>query len=521
MSKLYKILLLTGLLVLNQNSYCEAAEKSFEDEQAEFLTSEFINLDITGHPVDASGNRKLQTIDQLLQFFPLPQRLGFSDECSNLACEWLEYALSCKALGFGMRKICTQYYLGYTYSCPTFYPPDQVYDAPSVCLQEWVGFVRTATGISDPDGTFQQTYLGNPNWTTNSCGRNCYQEYQERSNKFYLTCAQEIATYPNATTEIPLLTLLNTYQEFRNQACGKNDFGDNCYVSINSVVSSSSTSTSTVNPLNFECNYAGLTDTWNQQLYSSNAQVFQQFCANFGSLGCCAASGINLVQQNQLNFTNPIIFPPCLLQYLNDGCSSVDLLDFCNNGSIANQTTLTGTFTIPKVTTGQLPFPDVYDKTSVQQLQGVITNAFASLGFGVQPYKFIPNYPYQVLIIGYDYLNASGNSLTPTNGSVYYPPQGDYNNATSGVFTYQLVVQNLNESLASDLAAAQLNPQLAGAVSGAYTGGQALVTATSLAGPITEKAIPLDVSSASNLMVYGRVLMVLATAFGVLLQFLY
>ena len=43
------------------------------------------------------------------------------------------------------------------------------------------------------------------------------------------------------------------------------------------------------------------------------------------------------------------------------------------------------------------------------------------------------------------------NALTPSNGSTYYPPQGDYELAASAKYVFQLVAQNLNPAQAANL----------------------------------------------------------------------
>lgn len=71
-----------------------------------------------------------------------------------------------------------------------------------------------------------------------------------------------------------------------------------------------------------------------------------------------------------------------------------------------------------------------------------------------EPYNFVPQRPVQIQIIGYKYLKTTGSTttvLTPTNGSTAWPPQSDYQQATSGVFTVQIVTQNLSPAQAANL----------------------------------------------------------------------
>jgi hypothetical protein len=66
-----------------------------------------------------------------------------------------------------------------------------------------------------------QTTIGNylfNNFSSNACGRRCYQRYQQYSNDFYLNCMSQVQTYNKS---YPFAYLLSNFQQFRNQACGK------------------------------------------------------------------------------------------------------------------------------------------------------------------------------------------------------------------------------------------------------------------------------------------------------------
>lgn len=163
--------------------------------------------------------------------------------------------------------------------------------------------------------------------------------------------------------------------------------------------------------MNFYCNYSKPTP-------QQNGQVMAGVCQKFLSFGCCAATGITMVQQNQVKalsgISDPTIFPPCLLRFFQKGnCgvpANVNLQDYCPTGSIASTMVVTGTIFLPKlgVPAPLVPFPNVYMKASVLTLQGAITKVLSSFpGFSNWPYLFNPAIPLQVQIIDYTYYNGT------------------------------------------------------------------------------------------------------------------
>ncbi|RYH30526.1 hypothetical protein EON65_04910 [archaeon] len=68
-----------------------------------------------------------------------PDHEGLDDTCNNKLCDYLKYQLSCKSIGFDMEKICARYLLGSVLGCKQFpHEHNEVYQAPSVCLQEYL-----------------------------------------------------------------------------------------------------------------------------------------------------------------------------------------------------------------------------------------------------------------------------------------------------------------------------------------------------------------------------------------------
>ena len=62
---------------------------------------------------------------------------GMNETCTTSLCEMMESAMSCKAIGFDLSKTCATYLLGFLYACPNFPAPNDIYNAPYVCLSEW------------------------------------------------------------------------------------------------------------------------------------------------------------------------------------------------------------------------------------------------------------------------------------------------------------------------------------------------------------------------------------------------
>lgn len=75
-------------------------------------------------------------------------------------------------------------------------------------------FKMLLTGVSSLESILA-SYLVT-DFDSNSCGRQCYQNYQTASHDFYLSCRLSINS-----TLLPLASALGNFQEFRNQACGK------------------------------------------------------------------------------------------------------------------------------------------------------------------------------------------------------------------------------------------------------------------------------------------------------------
>lgn len=91
------------------------------------------------------------------------------------------------------------------------------------------------------------------------------------------------------------------------------------------------------------------------------------------------------------------------------------------------------------------------------------------------PYKFNEQYPFGVIIDAFYYCLVTGTDvevLTPSNGSLYWPPEGDYEKGNKVVVTYQIVFQNANTTEQAQVVTAAMNSAFTGIyLSYLYTNG--------------------------------------------------
>ena len=169
------------------------------------------------------------------------------------------------------------------------------------------------------------------------------------------------------------------------------------------------------NIFNFLCNYTSGTtgylpppgpgtvpsNTYNNAFKSG-------ICSKLSAMGCCAATGLSMIQQNPVasipaiaagGTATPVIFPPCLYRYLSDACPTVNLQNYCTNGSIASNTVYRGTVWVPFITAGNIP--SMYTSQGPLAVQTAVQKALAAMKFDVWPYLF--NTPLQIQIVDYSY----------------------------------------------------------------------------------------------------------------------
>jgi len=158
-------------------------------------------------------------------------------------------------------------------------------------------------------------------------------------------------------------------------------------------------------------------------------QILAGVCGKLAPLGCCAATGLTMIQQNPISSigalaaggtANPTIFPPCLYRYLEDACPAVDLTNYCTNGSIASNTVIRGTIFSP------IPPPNLqnmYNKNGTLQLQGIIMKALVGTNPALANWPYLFTSPLQIQIVDYTYYSKLvTNRFAPLSLCVMHHP---------------------------------------------------------------------------------------------------
>lgn len=419
-------------------------------------------------------------------------RTGLNVTCNNALCELLETALSCKGLGFHLSKVCTQYVLGFLYNCPVFPSPSELFNAPSVCLgelkallppditallpvrseapvdtdgqlssQSSIQHVLRANGDSeDTEGhnlgagiadslTFSNVrkYLASD--FAENCGRRCFQKYIAQSTDFYAMCTNELLQFTdysdNSNSEYPIPYILSSYEEFRNQVCVMDHNGTNCFSTVQQFLPdpTGQKEPADVDIFKYDCKWFDENDF--------NALVFDGICTQLQDVGCCFGNQVAMLAQSQTNQSANTdkyaisMFQPCLLRNLNATCSQfLDPTTFCTKGANGNMTTITGSVVMGK--SRKIPrsakILNVYNESLVVEFQGVMS---LDLLWDFDSPTRAP--ALQVEVLNYAYFSSSiedqgpDTQLTPQNGSLYYPYQGDFELAESARIDWQFVLQ--------------------------------------------------------------------------------
>ena len=196
------------------------------------------------------------------------------------------------------------------------------------------------------------------------------------------------------------------------------------------------------NIFNFLCNYTSGTTgylpppgpgTVPSNVY--NNAFKSGICSKLSAIGCCAATGLSMVQQNPVasipaiaagGAATPVIFPPCLYRYLSDACPTVNLQNYCTNGSIASNTVNRGTVRVPYLAPNNIP--NMYVSLGPLTVQTAIQKGLAALKLTVWPYLFTT--PLQIQIVDYSYggmlFSHSSQFMSPYANSPYLYPFLDF-----------------------------------------------------------------------------------------------
>lgn len=353
-------------------------------------------------------------------------KTGLSASCSNKVCDFVYRALTCQGMSVKIAHQCASHLVGAMYQCGNY--PNNLYDAPSICADQLKSFLTTLLTTFFVGGKtaaikLLSAFLQDPNFEYATCGTRCYNYYAQAANSLYLQCSPELQAL-NKT--YPFVYGVATFNQFRMQNCNTNSTGNNCYVNFVRMQNEAKNAAVPVNTFNYQCkNYIAGLEAFDSYVMD---QIYQKFSHYLG--GCCFSTALQLSQQNQMNTSNLIVWPPCLLTYFQS--RGVKLQTLCADHSMASQTTIPVAMHVRGVS---LPTLNVtfspYEKSSILVLMGTITGVLVKLNpaFGLQPYNFNVDYPFQVMV---------------TNGTVSA-------DGTSADFGLLFTVQNLDATQATTL----------------------------------------------------------------------
>lgn len=346
-----------------------------------------------------------------------------------------------------MNHQCARYLVGALYQCSEL--PSNIYQAPSICQADYISFISilkpAQNGNPQTTITALTRFLKNYAFPTNTCPRRCYQYYRQAALDFYSSCGTELKTY---ATTYPLVYAFGNFQDFRMQGCNTNSLNGNCYQNFANLTSAPPVLPG-LNIMKFDCKkYLGDSTGFDAIV---QAGICTQFKQKLG--GCCAATAIQLAQQNQISAPAKItLFPPCLLGFFQSSSCNITLNELCTNHSIAPQAIITAHLYVAQ---NAVHLPNAFNNVSVLTTMGIISGTIASVNpaFAVAPYNFNKDYPFQVMMTG-------------TNRTV-----GPYH-----VYPLQITMQNLNEQQLNTLAATLNSTKFAGYLSSAQAfGGNAAI----------------------------------------------
>eukprot|EP01032_Pedospumella_encystans_P012794 gene12794-14773_t len=453
--------------------------------------------------------------------------------CNNKFCEMLKYTATCKSLALGMKKICAIHLLGYKYGCDAFPPASDVVKAPSICIPSALAILKPI-GDNAPVAlaAILGPYLEPKSFVADNCDRHCFQNFQYATHDFFSTCR------PQLNKKIPIATLQSVFQEYRNQACSRNPNGQNCYASIMSLVSTPSTST-------FSDLYAALQgEELSPEEGYMQAEMLEQFKELLaedepllapGSIEASIPAGLESpfvgssdvqlqdvqdVQEVTVDATDATDGEPRralqtgatnnIFNFLcNYTSGTTGYLpppgpgtNYCTNGSIASNTVNRGTVRVPYLAPNNIP--NMYVSLGPLTVQTAIQKGLAALKLTVWPYLFTT--PLQIQIVDYSYGVNNTVAVTPTNGAMLLPYGSDYAAANKpavggfGLFTFQILNQDLNATTSAKLYQALLSPPFQQAVSSVLTGGQSgtAVKTTITQAPVIFEAKPFVFENAAS-----------------------
>mmetsp|Transcript_6824 Transcript_6824/g.11337 ORF Transcript_6824/g.11337 Transcript_6824/m.11337 type:complete len:418 (-) Transcript_6824:4688-5941(-) len=383
-----------------------------------------------------------------------------SDDCKNKYCLMMESFFTCEVYDFGWESICAQYIVGAMFPCPIFPPPDELTDAPSICLPNLISLVSLAS----PNNTLDLLPGANH---SSECFIECYQDYLVNALDFYNSCSGELAALP--TGMCPIITNpampLASMQTYRAQTCSSNEVNTNCLTDI-------------IN--NFGADTSGQPDLFDYSCPMPAAN-YEMLASQFASQLCCFANqNAVLVSMNQ-------VYPPCFMNYMSNAANSPDATYFCVNGTLYDMGTVEVTLNM-KFTAG---LPNMTNEVSTQTLRGTMMAVTGVTGVNAA----------QITVLKYSYYSDTGQTVEVPS----------IVGATSGVFTCLVMIASSENATWSAVAEAMAAPSYGPTICGAYGQDTSLCSAAVIASDYFV-ASPWDLSAAPVLLPNVWVLCIVAVA---------
>lgn len=363
--------------------------------------------------------------------------------------------------------------MGALFPCPIFPSPEELTDAPSICLPNLLSFAS----LSNPNNTLDLMPGVNH---SSECYMECYQEYLVNALNFYDSCTDELAALPPGLCPViknPALPLANM-QTYRAQtcckcctyhilACSQFSHANTCFAHCSASNEVDYNCLSSIID-NFGTNQSGKPDLFDYSCpmpAQNYAMIAQMFAAD---LCCFANENAVLVSMNQ-------VYPPCFMNYMATSAVPADASYFCVNGTLRDMGTVEVSVNM-KFTTG---LPDMNNELSTQTLRGTMMSVTQVTGTN----------PSQITVLKYTYFSDAAQTVeVPTIAG-----------ATSGVFTSLVMISSSENSTWAAVADAMSAPSYGPTLCGAYQQDPSLCSSSIIADDYFA-ASPWDLSAAPSTM---------------------
>lgn len=391
-----------------------------------------------------------------------PQCTLTTDDCKNKYCKMMESFFSCEVYPFGWEEICAEYIVGALFPCPALPSPDELTEAPSVCLQDLLSMVS----LANPNNTLDIMPGANH---SEDCYVECYQTYLINALDFYDSCTGELSSLPPdqckviTNPELPLATM----QTYRAQTCSFNEDDSNC---LDPIIQQ------------FGANTSGQPDLFDYSCPLTPPE-YEYLASQFALELCCFAN------QNAVLMSINQVYPPCFMNYMTTASVPADATYFCVNGTLRDMGTIEISVNMKFNQTNGLP--DMNSETSTQMLRGSLMTATNVSGVN----------PSQITVIKYTYYSDDAQTVSVSSVS----------EASSGVFTCLVMISSASNSTWSSVADAMASPSYAPIICSIYQQRDVSLCTVSIVEDDYFEASPFDLSEASSYLIPSIVLYTIAT----------